>query len=257
MSDHEPSREHQDLVRRSFSRQVGLFTGPGSPFAVRTEDGLAWLGPVSADDRVVEVACGAAHVAEVLSRHVRFVLGIDLTRTLLDLGAARLAEAGVRNVVLQEGDGERLPFVDGSFDLACCRTSLHHFGDPAAAVAEMTRVLDDGGRLALLDLVVPSTEVRDEFDRVNRLADPAHARTLLVEELAGLVPAALMVTDVSESAVRAPIDVLVTEQSDRDGLVAALRHEIDGGTPTGLAPADDDGTLTVEFRTAVVRAAKV
>jgi SAM-dependent methyltransferase len=93
---------HDEVTRRSFERQVGLFSGPDSPFA-RREGTLAWLEPLTADMLVLDAACGAAHVCEVAAPHVRQVVGIDLTVALLELGAARLRAAGVINVLLQEG----------------------------------------------------------------------------------------------------------------------------------------------------------
>ena len=56
---------------------------------------------------VLDVVCGAGHAAEVVAPDVREVVGVDLTVDLLELGAARLAAAGVRNVLLQEGNAER------------------------------------------------------------------------------------------------------------------------------------------------------
>jgi len=82
-------------------------------------------------------------------------MGIDLTVALLELGAARLAAANVRNVVLQEGNAEALPFVADSFDLVYCLAALHHIGDPVRAVEEMTRVCRPGGRVVLSDLITP------------------------------------------------------------------------------------------------------
>jgi len=237
---------HEDVVRESFRRQVGLFTGPDSPFA-RREGALGWLGDVDPDTVVLEVACGAAHVAESIAHAVRQVVGIDLTRELLDLGAARLREAGVRNVVLQEGNGEALPFVDDQFDVVCCRTSLHHFADPTAAVQEMVRVAKPGGRVVVLDLVPPSSDVRERYDELHRALDPSHRAVLLEQELAEMFPPGVSLTYGDTVSLRLPLSVSVTEQSDEAEVVEALRAELDGGPPTGFEPSDDDGDLVVTF----------
>src|SRR5262245_37434845 len=137
------TEDHDAVVRDSFEQQADLFTGDDSPFARRTP--IAWFGTLAPDMAVLEVACGAAHVAEELAPHVRQVVGVDLTRALLDLGAERLRGAGVKNVLLQEGDATALPFLDASFDLVVCRAALHHFVDPERLVAEMARVCRPGG----------------------------------------------------------------------------------------------------------------
>src|SRR4029077_17346669 len=47
------------------------------------------------------------------------------------------------------GDGARLPFRDGVFELVLSNLGVNNFADPAAAFAECRRVLGPGGRLAL------------------------------------------------------------------------------------------------------------
>jgi SAM-dependent methyltransferase len=183
---------------------------------------------------------------------VRQVVGVDLTPSLLELGAKRLLDAGVSNVLLQEGNAQSLPFVDGSFDVVFCRSSLHHLIDPRRAVAEMVRTCRPGGRVVVADLIAPSAEERDTFDHVHRLIDPSHVRTFLEGELGNLFPGEFTLTYGETTTLRAPIDISLTEQSDRDTVVAALRGEIGGGEPTGFDPAEEDGALVVSFTSCVV-----
>lgn len=248
------SRDHDDLVRSSFRRQVGLFSGPDSPFVRRPAGTVEQLEPLEPDMLVLDVCCGAAHAAEVVAPRVRQVVGIDLTVELLGLGAARLADAGVRNVLLQEGNAQALPFVDDSFDLVYCFASLHHVGDPGAAVHEMGRVCAPGGRVVVQDLIVPVPEVRERFDEVHRLLDPSHGRAYLEAELVAALPDDAELTYAATGDSRFPISIAYTEQSDVEGAEAALRAELDGGPVTGLEPVDDDGTLTVAFWTSTVHA---
>src|SRR3954451_2268017 len=97
------SDPHRETVRRSFERQVPLFSGPASPFASRPDTPLSWIEPLSEGMLVLDVACGAAHAAESVAPHVRQVVGIDLTPALLTVGASRLRDQRVDNVLLQEG----------------------------------------------------------------------------------------------------------------------------------------------------------
>src|SRR6476661_5716682 len=134
--------EQDDAVRESFRQQTDLFDGDDSVFAIAATRPAptAWIDPLTPDMVVLDVACGAAHAAELAAPHVRQVVGIDLTPELLAIGAARLRDAGITNVLLQEGNAAALPFVDASFDLVMCRTALHHMADPEHALAEMARV---------------------------------------------------------------------------------------------------------------------
>jgi ubiquinone/menaquinone biosynthesis C-methylase UbiE len=248
----DPPAAHDEVVRRSFDRQVGLFSGPDSPFARRTEGTLAWLEPLTADMVALDVACGAAHVSEMAAPHVRQMVGIDLTTTLLELGSARLREGSVTNVLLQEANSEALPFVDASFDLVFCRAALHHIGDPQRAVAEMVRTCRPGGRVVISDLIAPSADLRDAFDHVHRLIDPSHARAFLEEELGGVFPETVTLSYGETTTARLPIDIALTEQSERDTVLSTLRAELEGGAPTGFEPAEEDGKLVVSFRNCVV-----
>jgi SAM-dependent methyltransferase len=246
--------DHDDLVRASFERQVGLFSGPDSPFVRRPGGMVEMLEPLADDMLVLDVACGAAHASEVVASHVRQVVGVDLTVSLLELGVDRLAAAGVDNVLLQEGNAQSLPFVGGAFDLVYCFSSLHHIGDPARAVAEMARVCRRSGRLALSDLIAPADDLRDAFDDLHRRIDPSHRRAFLEAELVALLPDECTISYGATAAARFPVAIAFTDQSDRELVEATLQAEIAGGPPTGFEPALEDGVLVVSFWTSTVHA---
>jgi SAM-dependent methyltransferase len=203
---------------------------------------------------VLDVACGAAHAAEPVAEHVRQVVGIDLTPVLLEVGARRLRGQGVTNVLLQEAKAESLPFVDESFDVVYCRSSLHHFADPSRAVAEMTRVCRVGGRIVLLDIVAPSDDLRDLFDHVHRLIDPSHVRSLLASELAELLPGGVEgLAYANMISLRLPVGVALTEQSKKEEVLEILGSEMVGeGRATGFEPAEEETGVVVSFVTCVV-----
>jgi SAM-dependent methyltransferase len=75
--------------------------------------------------------------------------GIDLTPRHVELANAHLAALGLpgRSVL---GDGERLPFDDGSFDRVSSNGVLHHTPDMPAALREINRVLVPGGRATII-----------------------------------------------------------------------------------------------------------
>jgi SAM-dependent methyltransferase len=249
---------HDDVVRRSFEHQAGMFVGDDSPFARRPASTVAWLDPLSADMIVLDVACGAAHAAEAAAPHVRQVIGLDLTPALLQIGAERLRQAGIANVLLQEGNAAALPFVDGSFDLVMCRSSLHHFPHPEQPIAEMARVCRPGGRVVVSDMVAPSAEVRRAFDDLHRRIDPSHAGALLATEVGELVRRAVGPVTHTETSVVAtlPVDVMLTDSSDREGTMAALGHDLGGGHPTGFNPTRPDDQILVSFESTVVHATR-
>lgn len=104
------------------------------------------LGDV-AGRRVLEIGCGAGQCGRWLVTQGAEVVGIDLSLRQL-LHSRRLdLDTGVRLPVVQ-ADAQRLPFADGSFDLACSAFgALPFVADAGAVLAEVFRVLRPGGRL--------------------------------------------------------------------------------------------------------------
>jgi SAM-dependent methyltransferase len=253
--------EHDDTVRRSFRRQTGLFERENSPFARRPDSPTAWLEPLDPSLAVLDVACGAAHAAEQVAPSVGLVIGVDLTPELLAIGARRMREAGIVNVVLQEGAATALPFVDESFDVVFCRSALHHFDDPDGAVAEMARVCRRGGRVVVSDVVVPDPRIRVAYDAVHRALDPSHVRAFTGEEIADLL--ATRVGPIGRAEQRGPAALplagIVTEVADLPAVTAALEDELAGGAETGFAPEraeDGQDGLLVSFASVVVHATR-
>lgn len=112
------------------------------------EDNRAWACSRASRD-VLEVAVGTGLNIPLYDPEAR-VTGIDLSPAMLEIAHRRALEAG-RDVDLREGDAQDLPFDDGSFDSVVCTFSLCNIPDPEVAMAEMHRVLRDGGRLILVD----------------------------------------------------------------------------------------------------------
>ncbi|HEY1698212.1 MAG TPA: class I SAM-dependent methyltransferase [Trebonia sp.] len=251
----EASWPDESVVRCSFERQAGLFSGANPIFAWSVLSPLEWLEPLSPDWIALDVACGAAHVSEEIAPRVRQVVGVDLTRALLDLAAHRLETAGIENVLLQEGDAGNLPFVNGAFDLVVCRAALHHFPDPAVQVAEMARVCRPGGRVVVSDMVAPSDGDRTSFDALHRVIDPSHARCLTdaeVSELMTTLVGAISSRTEPGLTYTLPIEPILTDVGRPDEALAALNAELTGGPHTGFRPAHTDAGITVTFDRAIL-----
>jgi len=97
--------------------------------------------------RVLEVGAGTGLNVP------HYPLGVDLTLTEPDRAmAARLRKrAGAVRVV--DAPAEALPFPDDAFDVVVSTLVLCTVDDPAAALAEVRRVLRPGGRLVFIEHV--------------------------------------------------------------------------------------------------------
>lgn len=238
---------HDDAVREQFRLQARTFTDTGFAAA-----GLGWivaeLSPSGADV-VLDVAAGAAHLGRALAPHVTHVSALDLTPEMLEQGSRLADEAGLRNITFLRGDAVALPWLDAQFDLTVCRLTLHQVADPAAVVREMVRVTRPTGRVAIVDMTAPEDPaVAAETNRIERLRDPSHGRTLSVAETHGLLGAAGARV---VSALRHDQPVDVEDWLERTATPAAVRaqirtrfdEELRGGPPTGLDPHRRGGVL--------------
>jgi SAM-dependent methyltransferase len=107
--------------------------------------------PIRRRDTVLEVGCGTGVVLRDVVPLVGAggrVAGIDPSRTAL--AAARRHCRGT-GITLRLGDGAKLPFTDGGFDVTLAVTVLLHVADPLAVVREMARVTRPDGRVAVQD----------------------------------------------------------------------------------------------------------
>jgi demethylmenaquinone methyltransferase/2-methoxy-6-polyprenyl-1,4-benzoquinol methylase len=107
---------------------------------------------------VLDLCTGTADLLiEVLSRGPGMRgLGVDLSRPMLERGAAKLERRGlVPRAALLAGDGERLPLREPRFDGALVSFGIRNIGRPGEALRELNRVLRPGGRLVILEFSMP------------------------------------------------------------------------------------------------------
>jgi arsenite methyltransferase len=99
---------------------------------------------------VLDVGCGPASITASLARAVGpsgLVLGVDLSKAML--ARAARAEKGSQ-IGFLHADAQQLPLREATVDAVVSMAVLQLVPDPAAALAEMARVLRPGGRLAVL-----------------------------------------------------------------------------------------------------------
>ncbi len=104
---------------------------------------------------VLDLACGTFDLglnalAQGKAAHVH---GSDFCQPMLVAGAAKRQGHALSACV---GDALRLPYADGAFDLAMVAYGWRNFGDPAAALHELVRVLRPGGQLLILEFLRPA-----------------------------------------------------------------------------------------------------
>jgi ubiquinone/menaquinone biosynthesis C-methylase UbiE len=135
-------------------------------------------------DLALDVATGTGNTAFALAPYVRRVIGLDVTREMLDQARRLTAERGIENADWVLGDVADLPFQDDTFDVYTVRAAPHHFADIRAFLSEAFRVLKPGRDAAFIDCSPPSA-ARNVLHEVELRRDPSHVRALTVDEWAG------------------------------------------------------------------------
>lgn len=156
-----------------------------------------------------DIACGLGYLADMASKRGLEAVGIDISGVAL--AKAKQEHKNVEGFL--QGDAERLPWPDHTFDYVVNLGSLEHFVNPAAAVREMGRVLKPNGRAALL------------------LPNSHHIRALYnVYKYGGISPD---LQDFERFATRKEWESLLTE----NGLQVIAAHKYD----TGMSRAYKEG----------------
>jgi ubiquinone/menaquinone biosynthesis C-methylase UbiE len=103
---------------------------------------LAELRPAA---RVLDVAAGPGTLALLAATSAHSVAALDFSSDMITLLEQRARQAGVVNVTARVGDGQALPYADGSFDAAFSMFGLIFFPDRMQGLKELKRVLSPGG----------------------------------------------------------------------------------------------------------------
>src|SRR6266853_1208456 len=144
-----------DVVRRFYEHAPF----PGYP----PRDSLAWLRAraersefvrlldraIPGDARILEMGCGTGQMSLYLARADRIVIGADLTRASLLLGASAARRFGLDRVQFVETDLRRPGLRAGAFDVVYSSGVLHHTPDPRASFARIVQLARPGGMIVL------------------------------------------------------------------------------------------------------------
>jgi SAM-dependent methyltransferase len=133
---------------------LSLLTGERFPYD-RELGIVSDLVRLARGGRYLDLGCSAGLYTRSLARVLESsgeVLGIDISPSMLKEAARRARKIGARPSFAR-ADAHNLPFADTSFSGAVCGGTLNELGDPARALHETRRILEPGGRLALMGIL--------------------------------------------------------------------------------------------------------
>ncbi|HYC60874.1 MAG TPA: bifunctional demethylmenaquinone methyltransferase/2-methoxy-6-polyprenyl-1,4-benzoquinol methylase UbiE [Thermoanaerobaculia bacterium] len=117
---------------------------------------VRWSGAKDGD-RVLDCATGTGDLAIAFQKAVRpsgRVIGTDFVPEMLGVAREKAPD-----IAFEVADVTRLPYGDGSFDVASISFGIRNVNDPRKGLAEMTRALRSGGRLIVLEFGQPRSRI--------------------------------------------------------------------------------------------------
>ncbi|HET6182017.1 MAG TPA: methyltransferase domain-containing protein [Acetobacteraceae bacterium] len=215
------------------------------------------LAAAKPGEAVLEIGSGTGSMGVRLARAVApggHVLGIDISRPMIEAAEARLRREGLGNLAFQLADAQVHPFPRAAFDLAFSRFGVMFFERPAAAFANVRTAMKPGGRLAFVcwgplarnvhwsvpfGIVVrhlgrpnprpphaPGPMAFDEPDYVRGLLDEAGWRAIAIAETEIEGGGESLEQAVDHALTIGPASGLITERNAPPETVARIRDEL-------------------------------
>jgi ubiquinone/menaquinone biosynthesis C-methylase UbiE len=155
------------------------------------------LPPAPQGGKLLEIGCGTGHWSEYFAGKGFAVTGVDISERMI----AVARQKDIVGATFEVADAERLPFADGSFDVAAAITVLEFTADPVCVVSETIRCVKKTGGMLILGLLNRLSGYNRRRKRRSAsmyasrtLLSPADLRTLLAAYgepsilVAGFVP---------------------------------------------------------------------
>ena len=131
-----------------FATDANLGLGCGNPTA---------MAEIKNGDTVLDLGSGAGFDCFLASKKIGDqgkVIGVDFSEEMIEKARANVKKMKLRNVEFRFGDIEELPVDDKSIDVIISNCVINLAPDKSKVFAESYRVLKDGGKMFVSDIVL-------------------------------------------------------------------------------------------------------
>lgn len=239
--------QHIETIKAEFTKQAQSFNDYQQTFSKDDVTAFA-VEHMGMDGResVLEVAAGTCGFGRSIANQVRHITELDITPAMLEIGMQEGKIQGIDNQSFVIGMAENMPFLNATFDMVVSRLAFHHFQNPSLVFGEMARVVKPQGKIVVLDMEARAEDLRQQADNYETLRDPSHTKCLSQKEFAHLGCQHGYRLDFCQT-ILVPVDfthwLALTKTPDAVAaeIMAAVKQDLEGGTPMGLSPYEKDG----------------
>jgi demethylphylloquinol methyltransferase len=193
-----PVNYNADDVRNLFDRIAPVYDRLNNELSLGVhwiwkQMAVSWSG-AKLGDRCLDLCCGSGDLAQLLAKRVGNqgrVYGVDFAPAQLANASQRAASVYLPHPIRWvEADALHLPFADDYFGAATMGYGLRNVTDIPQCLRELRRVLQPGGKAAILDFHRPSNPIAAACQRyyLEKIVVPTARRYHLTDEYAYLMP---------------------------------------------------------------------
>jgi SAM-dependent methyltransferase len=250
---------HDDDLARAFDSQAPKFEVAPVQSDPAALESLVREAALPRDALVLDAGCGPGLVSRALLDAGCRVLGVDLSREMIERAQRRCASHGRRARFIQVSlfDGSLSEI--GPFDAALSRYVLHHVESPVAFIARQVELLRSGGVLVVSDHVAdPDRAIAEHHAAIEVARDRTHTRNLTGGELVDLLASAgLTQVRYIEESFTLDFDEWFDRGTPADSK-ANVRARLLNGPPIRGFKAHElpDGSVRIDGLRAIVRGIK-
>ncbi len=176
-------KSSQDISKEIGYSNKDLMIGEGANLGLGCGNPVA-ISKIKKGDVVLDLGCGAGFDSFLAANKVGVngkVIGVDMTEEMIERARINAEKLGTKNVKFILGEIEKLPLEDNSVDIIITNCVINLTPDKTKTFKEAYRVLKNGGKIYLSDIVLLS-ELSEEQRNDKDLLSGCVAGALLKED---------------------------------------------------------------------------